>query len=96
MSALDTPPALPAEYLQAGATYYDIDTTAVFVAPVTVCVSYDATSVAEPVRLALSLHAPDGMLRSELMPVNDRYPLADVLEACAAKQPPPPPHLLKG
>jgi 23S rRNA (adenine2503-C2)-methyltransferase len=34
------------------------------------------------VRLALSLHAPDDALRSELMPVNDRYPLADVLEAC--------------
>jgi 23S rRNA (adenine2503-C2)-methyltransferase len=33
-------------------------------------------------RLALSLHAPDDALRSELMPVNDRYPLADVLEAC--------------
>jgi 23S rRNA (adenine2503-C2)-methyltransferase len=35
-----------------------------------------------PVRLALSLHAADDALRSELMPVNDRYPLADVLEAC--------------
>ena len=34
------------------------------------------------VRLALSLHAADDALRSELMPVNDRYPLADVLEAC--------------
>ncbi|MGH3991432.1 MAG: 23S rRNA (adenine(2503)-C(2))-methyltransferase RlmN, partial [Pseudonocardiaceae bacterium] len=34
------------------------------------------------VRLALSLHAPDDALRSELMPVNDRYPLADVLHAC--------------
>jgi 23S rRNA (adenine2503-C2)-methyltransferase len=37
-----------------------------------------------PVRLALSLHAPDDALRSELMPVNDRYPLADVLGACRA------------
>jgi 23S rRNA (adenine2503-C2)-methyltransferase len=37
-----------------------------------------------PVRLALSLHAPEEALRSELMPVNDRYPLADVLEACRA------------
>jgi 23S rRNA (adenine2503-C2)-methyltransferase len=35
--------------------------------------------VAEPIRLALSLHAPDDALRSLLMPVNDRYPLADVL-----------------
>jgi 23S rRNA (adenine2503-C2)-methyltransferase len=36
------------------------------------------------VRLALSLHAPEDSLRSELMPVNDRYPLRDVLEACRA------------
>ena len=35
-----------------------------------------------PVRLALSLHAADEALRSELMPVNDRYPLSDVLAAC--------------
>jgi 23S rRNA (adenine2503-C2)-methyltransferase len=34
------------------------------------------------IRLALSVHAPDDALRSELMPVNDRYPLADVLDAC--------------
>ena len=35
-----------------------------------------------PIRLALSLHAADEALRSELMPVNDRYPLRDVLAAC--------------
>jgi 23S rRNA (adenine2503-C2)-methyltransferase len=38
--------------------------------------------VSEPIRLALSLHAADSALRSELMPVNDRYPLVDVLELC--------------
>jgi 23S rRNA (adenine2503-C2)-methyltransferase len=35
-----------------------------------------------PLRLALSLHAPDDALRSEIMPVNERYPIADVLAAC--------------
>ena len=40
------------------------------------------TEEGPPVRLALSLHAADEALRSELMPVNDRYPLPDVLEAC--------------
>jgi len=35
-----------------------------------------------PVRLALSLHAPEDALRSELMPVNERYPLDEVLAAC--------------
>jgi 23S rRNA (adenine2503-C2)-methyltransferase len=36
--------------------------------------------VREPIRLALSLHAPDDALRTTLMPVNDRYPLAQVIE----------------
>jgi len=35
-----------------------------------------------PIRLALSLHAADTTLRSQIMPVNDRYPLAEVLGAC--------------
>ena len=40
------------------------------------------TAEGPPVRLALSLHAADEALRSELMPVNDRYPLSEVLAAC--------------
>jgi 23S rRNA (adenine2503-C2)-methyltransferase len=35
-----------------------------------------------PVSLALSLHAPNDGLRSQLMPVNERYPIAEVLAAC--------------
>jgi len=35
-----------------------------------------------PIRLALSIHAAEPALRSELMPVNDRYPLPDVLAEC--------------
>jgi 23S rRNA (adenine2503-C2)-methyltransferase len=38
--------------------------------------------VEEPIRLALSVHAADPTLRSRLMPVNDRYPLDDVLAEC--------------
>jgi 23S rRNA (adenine2503-C2)-methyltransferase len=38
--------------------------------------------VEEPIRLALSIHAAADALRSELMPVNDRYPLEDVLAEC--------------
>jgi 23S rRNA (adenine2503-C2)-methyltransferase len=37
-----------------------------------------------PLRLALSLHAADDALRSELMPVNERYPLREVIDACRA------------
>ena len=38
--------------------------------------------VDEPIRLAISLHAATDALRSTLMPVNDRYPLEDVLAEC--------------
>jgi 23S rRNA (adenine2503-C2)-methyltransferase len=36
-----------------------------------------------PVSLAVSLHAADDTLRDELVPVNRRYPLAALEEACA-------------
>jgi 23S rRNA (adenine2503-C2)-methyltransferase len=35
-----------------------------------------------PVALAVSLHAPDDELRSELVPVNRKYPLAELMAAC--------------
>jgi 23S rRNA (adenine2503-C2)-methyltransferase len=38
-----------------------------------------------PIRLALSLHAADEALRTVLMPVNERYPLPDVIAACVFK-----------
>jgi 23S rRNA (adenine2503-C2)-methyltransferase len=38
--------------------------------------------VTEPIRLALSLHAPDDELRSRIMPVNDRFPIAEVVAEC--------------
>ena len=34
------------------------------------------------VELSVSLHAPDDVLRSRLMPINKIYPLADLLAAC--------------
>lgn len=36
------------------------------------------------VELSVSLHAPDNELRSRLMPINRKYPLPALLEACAA------------
>jgi 23S rRNA (adenine2503-C2)-methyltransferase len=38
--------------------------------------------VDEPIRLALSLHAADDELRSKIMPVNERYPVADIVAEC--------------
>ncbi len=39
----------------------------------------DATDVS----LAVSLHAPNDPLRDELVPINRKYPIAELLEACA-------------
>jgi len=36
-----------------------------------------------PVALAVSLHAPDDALRSELVPLNRKYPLAELMAACS-------------
>lgn len=35
-----------------------------------------------PVSLAVSLHAPNDALRTELVPLNRKYPIADLLDAC--------------
>jgi 23S rRNA (adenine2503-C2)-methyltransferase len=35
-----------------------------------------------PVALAVSLHAPDDALRDRLVPLNKKYPLAELLDAC--------------
>jgi 23S rRNA (adenine2503-C2)-methyltransferase len=36
-----------------------------------------------PVALAVSLHAPTDLLRNELVPLNLKYPLAELLQACS-------------
>jgi 23S rRNA (adenine2503-C2)-methyltransferase len=36
-----------------------------------------------PVNLAVSLHAANDELRNELVPINKRYPIDDLLDACA-------------
>jgi 23S rRNA (adenine2503-C2)-methyltransferase len=35
-----------------------------------------------PVALAVSLHAPDDALRDDLVPINRKYPIAELLEVC--------------
>jgi 23S rRNA (adenine2503-C2)-methyltransferase len=35
-----------------------------------------------PVALAVSLHAPNDTLRDELVPINRKYPLAELMDAC--------------
>lgn len=38
------------------------------------------------VRLAISLHAPTNAIRSEIMPINDKYPLEELMKACQEYQ----------
>lgn len=38
------------------------------------------------VKLAISLHAPNNAKRSQIMPINDRYPLEEVMKACQEYQ----------
>lgn len=35
------------------------------------------------IELSISLHAPDDITRSEIMPINKKYPLKDLIQACA-------------
>ncbi|MGC1175356.1 23S rRNA (adenine(2503)-C(2))-methyltransferase RlmN [Polaromonas sp.] len=39
-----------------------------------------------PVALAVSLHAPEDKLRSNLVPLNKKYPIAELLQACSRYQ----------
>ncbi len=42
----------------------------------------DRLRVDMPVALAVSLHAPNDALRDQLLPINRKYPLADLMAAC--------------
>ena len=42
----------------------------------------DKLSEASDVSLAVSLHAPDDALRNELVPLNKKYPIATLMDAC--------------
>lgn len=59
VTATSTAPALPDGFLQLGATFYDVTTTATFGGLATICFPYDPTGVADPNALAL-LHYENG------------------------------------
>jgi len=42
----------------------------------------EALKAASPVCLAVSLHAPNDQLRNELVPVNKKYPLSELMRVC--------------
>jgi len=48
---------------------------------------FDRLAQAAPVALAVSLHAPTDALRNELVPLNRKYPLQELMAACRAYLP---------
>lgn len=64
------------EYFEIGARHITVSTSGV------VPKIYDYTDLGLQTRLAISLHAPNDKLRSEIMPINDRYPLSELMKAC--------------
>jgi CSLREA domain-containing protein len=73
---LSSAPALPDGYLQAGALYYDINTTAGYTGTVTVCLNYIPGSVADPVRL---LHFDGGSAQAWVDVTTTNDPLAGLV-----------------
>ncbi len=61
---------------------YGLSKRRVTVSTAGVVPAIDRLREAADVALAVSLHAPDDALRDELVPINRKYPLADLLAAC--------------
>jgi 23S rRNA (adenine2503-C2)-methyltransferase len=73
---------LPALHIMKDDFAYGISRRRVTVSTSGVVPGIDALGEAIDVSLALSLHAPNDTLRDELVPLNRRYPLAEVMAAC--------------
>lgn len=73
---------LPALELMKDDFAYGISRRRVTVSTSGVVPGIDALGEAIDVSLALSLHAPNDELRNELVPINRKYPIAEVLAAC--------------
>lgn len=43
---------------------------------------YELASLNLPITLSISLHAPTDEARSEIMPINKKYPISELMEAC--------------
>jgi len=61
---------------------YGLSRRRVTVSTAGVVPAFDRLLEVAPVSLAVSLHAPDDALRETLVPLNKKYPIAELLEAC--------------
>ena len=73
---------LPALRLMLDDNAYGLSRRRVTVSTVGIVPMMDRLRDECPVALAVSLHAPNDSLRSRLVPINEKYPLAELLAAC--------------
>jgi 23S rRNA (adenine2503-C2)-methyltransferase len=73
---------LPALRLMLDDNAYGLSRRRVTVSTVGIVPMMDRLRDECPVALAVSLHAPNDELRSRLVPINEKYPLAELLAAC--------------
>jgi 23S rRNA (adenine2503-C2)-methyltransferase len=73
---------LPALRLMLDDNAYGLSRRRVTVSTVGIVPMMDRLRDECPVALAVSLHAPNDVLRNRLVPINEKYPLADLLAAC--------------
>ena len=79
---LNLPAVLPALEVMTAADGWRLSRRKVTVSTAGIVPGIERLRARCPVALAVSLHAPDDNLRDELMPINRRYPLAELLAAC--------------
>ncbi len=73
---------IPALRLMLDDHAYGLSRRRVTVSTAGIVPAMDRLADACPVALAVSLHAPNDALRDQLVPINRKYPLADLMAAC--------------
>jgi 23S rRNA (adenine2503-C2)-methyltransferase len=80
--ALNLDEVIPALKLMIDDNGYGLSRRRVTVSTSGVVPGMDRLAAECPVALAVSLHAPDDALRDEIVPINRKYPLKDLIAAC--------------
>ncbi|MEY2700546.1 MAG: rRNA ((2503)-C(2))-methyltransferase RlmN [Pseudomonadota bacterium] len=79
---LNFTPVLTATRLMQDDFAYGLSKRRVTISTSGIVPALDRLAEASDIALAVSLHAPDDALRDELVPINRKYPIRELLEAC--------------
>ena len=79
---LNLPAVVPALNIMLDDMGYGLSKRRVTVSTSGIVPAIDRLKAQGDVALAVSLHAPDDALRDELVPINRKYPIADLMAAC--------------